>query len=54
VQAPAPDLALAAAAIAESLGTAAPSSGPAAGGTAPVAPDPFIALGRWRLPGGAS
>jgi len=46
--APAPDLALVAASLAEALGAA---SGPAhADGGADAAPDPFRS-GRWRLPG---
>jgi len=52
--APAPELALAAAAVAEMLGLAV--TGPAAGsgaqgGAAEPAPDAFAAMGRWRMPG---
>ena len=50
MQAPAPDLALAAVALAELVGggTSAPAR---ATGTAPARPDVFGALGRWRLGG---
>jgi len=54
VQAPAPDLALAAAAIAEALGASAPTNGVAAAAATPAAADPFATLGRWRLPGSGS
>ncbi len=50
MQAPAPELALAAAAIAEAMGGA--NATAAAPGAAPAAaPDPFAALGRWRQGG---
>jgi len=45
--APAPELALAAAAIAEMIGAGVPGAAASAAG----APDPFVALGCWRLPG---
>jgi acetyl/propionyl-CoA carboxylase alpha subunit len=48
--APAPDQALAAAAIAELVGVAAEGSAPAAGAPAAAA-SPFTTLGGWRLPG---
>ena len=52
MQAPAPDLALAAAAIAETLQPAAGAVRAAAGAASGVAVlDPFAALGRWRQPG---
>jgi acetyl/propionyl-CoA carboxylase alpha subunit len=47
MRAPAPELALAAVAIAEAAG--APAARPAANGAAPRAVDPFAQLGRWRL-----
>jgi acetyl/propionyl-CoA carboxylase alpha subunit len=49
VQAPAPELALAAAALAEALGSASAPAGPLAPEIEP--PDPFRSAGRWRLPG---
>ena len=49
MQAPAPELALAAAAIAEALGSGATPA--ATAGEAPAAPDPFASLGRWRQGG---
>ena len=47
--APAPDLAVAAAALDELLGGSRATS--VKRGAAPAAPDPFASLGRWRLPG---
>jgi 3-methylcrotonyl-CoA carboxylase alpha subunit len=47
--APAPELAVAAAALHELLGGGRAAA--AAGRAAPAAPDPFASLGRWRLPG---
>jgi acetyl-CoA carboxylase biotin carboxylase subunit len=51
--APAPELAVAAAALAELLGLATPARAPheANGAGAPAASDPFVTLGAWRLPG---
>ena len=46
-QAPAPELAMAAAALAEALGGASTPAGPSAA----EPPDPFRSAGRWRLPG---
>jgi acetyl/propionyl-CoA carboxylase alpha subunit len=52
MQAPAPDLALAAAALAEMLGGASTDGAAARGGGAPAPrPDPFATLGPWRQPG---
>jgi len=48
--APAPDQALAVAAIAELTGAAA-EAGAAAPGAPAAAPSPFTTLGGWRLPG---
>ena len=52
-QAPAPDLAVAAAALAELLTPAAGISRTPNGSSTPVS-DPFASLGRWRLPGTGS
>ena len=51
--APAPELAVAAAALAELLGLATPARAPheSNGAGAPAASDPFVTLGAWRLPG---
>ena len=48
-QAPAPELALAAAALAEAIGT--PNLARTPSGTAPRRADPFSDLGNWRLGG---
>ena len=49
MRAPVPDLALAAAAIAEAMGPGRP--GREDGGAEPAEQDPFQLLGRWRAPG---
>jgi len=51
VQAPAPDLALAAVAIAELLGLSVPAAASEAGDARAAAPDPFTTTGRWRATG---
>jgi hypothetical protein len=54
MRAPAPELALAAVAIAEATGVPVRSTGPAAAnsnGATSRAVDPFAQLGRWRQPG---
>jgi hypothetical protein len=51
VQAPAPELALAAAAIAELLGLSAPATAATAGESRAAMPDPFTTAGRWRATG---
>jgi len=52
-QAPTPELAVAAAALAELLGLATParSSAHGAGNDNSATSDPFVTLGAWRLPG---
>ena len=51
MQAPVPELALAAAAIHEALGGASTPAAVASASPAAKRPDPFTALGRWRQPG---